>query len=171
MNRRHFWMINMFPWKSDRGSSQVWDCLQIVKVTFLETARNYYKHQNTLSQTVHKAGDKSSSPYIPFSSIQPHPQILSSHLWLHCHIFFYIYGPHFEPSANPCIHHIKIWLTKQVYPRTQVAVKQKEQKVTFRISGFFQGPLSERIQPPWSAQVQVPPRNSGSSLVQVKAKR
>uniref|UniRef100_A0A7C8ZU27 Uncharacterized protein n=1 Tax=Opuntia streptacantha TaxID=393608 RepID=A0A7C8ZU27_OPUST len=34
----------------------------------------------------------------------------------------------------------------------------------FSISGSFQGPLSERIQPPLSRQVQVPPKNSGSSL-------
>lgn len=36
--------------------------------------------------------------------------------------------------------------------------------MTFNISGFFQGPLSERRQPPRSAQVQLPPRNSGNSL-------
>lgn len=42
----------------------------------------------------------------------------------------------------------------------------KQQSFTFIISGSFHGPLSERIQPPLSAQVQVPPKNSGSSLVQ-----
>ena len=30
--------------------------------------------------------------------------------------------------------------------------------------GSCHGPLSDLMQPPWSTQVQVPPRNSGSSL-------
>jgi len=38
--------------------------------------------------------------------------------------------------------------------------------VTLKISGSFHGPLSERMQPPLSTQVQVPPRNSGNSLMQ-----
>jgi len=41
-------------------------------------------------------------------------------------------------------------------------------KQTFIISGLFHGPLSERMQPPLSAQVQEPPKNSGSSLIQRK---
>ena len=40
----------------------------------------------------------------------------------------------------------------------------QEQHITLNISGFFQGPLSDLRQPPWSSQVQVPPRNSGNSL-------
>lgn len=36
--------------------------------------------------------------------------------------------------------------------------------MTFSISGFFHGPLSERRQPPWSAHVHVPPKNSGNWL-------
>ena len=39
------------------------------------------------------------------------------------------------------------------------------------ISVSFHGPLSESIQPPLSAQVQVPPKNSGSSLVNNKNKQ
>jgi hypothetical protein len=39
------------------------------------------------------------------------------------------------------------------------------------MSGSFHGPLSERIQPPLSAQVQVPPKISGNSLVKVQKKR
>lgn len=39
-------------------------------------------------------------------------------------------------------------------------------KLTFIISGSFHGPLSESIHPPLSSQVQVPPKNSGSSLMQ-----
>ena len=49
----------------------------------------------------------------------------------------------------------------------QIAV----QTGTFSISGSFQGPLSERIHPPCSAQVQVPPRKSGNSLVQKQQRR
>lgn len=46
-----------------------------------------------------------------------------------------------------------------------------KRKMTCSISGSFHGPLSERIQPPLSVQVQVPPKKSGSSLVddQMKA--
>jgi len=40
-----------------------------------------------------------------------------------------------------------------------------DNKTTFKISGSFHGPLSDSMQPPLSAQVQVPPKNSGSSLV------
>lgn len=36
--------------------------------------------------------------------------------------------------------------------------------ITFMISGSCHGPLSERMQPPLSAQVHVPPKNDGSSL-------
>jgi len=39
-----------------------------------------------------------------------------------------------------------------------------EHRLTFNISGSVHGPLSERKQPPLSAQVQVPPKNSGNSL-------
>lgn len=34
------------------------------------------------------------------------------------------------------------------------------------ISESFHGPLSEAMQPPLSAQVHVPPMNSGNSLIQ-----
>lgn len=39
--------------------------------------------------------------------------------------------------------------------------------MTFNISGFFHGPLSDLRQPPSSAHEQVPPRNSGNSLYKV----
>lgn len=43
---------------------------------------------------------------------------------------------------------------------------------TFKISGFFHGPLSERRQPPWSAQlVHVPPKKSGNWLQMPKNMR
>lgn len=35
---------------------------------------------------------------------------------------------------------------------------------TLRISGSFHGPLSERIHPPSSAHLHLPPKNSGNSL-------
>lgn len=41
---------------------------------------------------------------------------------------------------------------------------------TFNICGSCHGPLSDLIQPPSSAQVQVPPKNSGNSLEQTKEK-
>ena len=44
-------------------------------------------------------------------------------------------------------------------------MKKRFLLVTLKISGSFHGPLSERMQPPLSAQVQVPPRNSGNSLM------
>lgn len=45
----------------------------------------------------------------------------------------------------------------------QKFLKKKDQP-TFDMVGSFQGPLSDLIQPPRLAQLQVPPRNSGSSL-------
>ena len=41
---------------------------------------------------------------------------------------------------------------------------RRDQNNTCMMKGSFQGPLSERRHPPLFAQLQVPPKKSGSSL-------
>jgi len=80
-------------------------------------------------------------------------------------IFSHISIHHCEPSEYR-------WISSIIYLHwtwivVQMAGTKKRQR-TFNMSGLFQGPSSERMQPPLSAQVHEPPRNSGISLVKAK---
>ena len=104
-----------------------------------------------------------------------HPRRFPSHEFLKmfsCGIWL----PHCEPSGSSkwkkntwfiiCI--IKCSASEELVINRKIISCSN---CTFKMSGSFHGPLSERIQPPLSAQVQVPPKISGNSLVKVQKKR
>lgn len=56
--------------------------------------------------------------------------------------------------------------TPSMYPNKYYNVNERlsRQKGTFSMFWSFQGPFSALRHPPYSGQVQAPPRNSGNSL-------
>ena len=106
------------------------------------------------------------------------PQMLSSFHLFELQVSLSIYDHHFGPSACTYIKYLRIWTqlqTEKLYcllrcNDTRRKKKEKWSLLTVIIDCSFQGPLSERIQPPWSAQVHVPPKNSGNSLKQNQAR-
>ena len=77
---------------------------------------------------------------------------------------------HFEPSGSSKWEK-NTWFIICMVNAEQTRSGNQQKNHTFEMSASFHGPLSERIQPPLSAQVQVPPKISGNSLVTVERKR